>query len=172
MALSISITGTTMRITGNTYDHKEYFKSLGGKWESKTKAWIITNTEDRERELHEYIKKHKKVRRCGFCGEPGHNRTKCSGYAAKLRQDKIEAARKFGSNFEMLKSTPYCECHYEEVCDEKKNIWRIPVLCRNCHLWCCAQATPNPKCPNNPFDFVCPHHGSSMENMLNDTRGT
>jgi hypothetical protein len=173
MPLSIVVAGSMIKISGSTYNHKEYFKGLGGKWESKTKSWMIPNAENREKELNEYIKKNKKVkvRRCGFCGEPGHNRTKCEAYAEQLNKERIASATKIGSKFEMLKNTPHCMCSYEEV-EQCKTVWRLPVICRNCHLWCCAKARPNPAHPNNPFDFVCPNHGSSMENFLNDTRGT
>jgi len=175
MSLSIAIQEQTIKISGNTYDHREYFKTLGGKWDGKTKSWLIIKMDNREKELNEYIKKHKKVRRCGFCGESGHNRTKCAAYAEKLKQDKIQLAIAASKNlipkFQMLKHTPYCSCSFEEV-HECSKIWKVPKICTNCHLWCCGEAKANPASPNNQFDFICPRHGSSMENMLNDTRGT
>ena len=174
MSLIIAIQGKTIKLSGKTYDHKDYIKTLGGKWDSKTKSWLIPNVENREKELKEYIKKHKKVRRCGVCGEPGHNRTKCAIYAKKLKEDNIEEAEAARRNplrkFQMLKNTPHCSCDY--VLHSCIEAGLVPNICRNCHIWCCAEARPNPAHPNNPFDFLCPEHGSSMENMLNDTRGT
>ena len=110
MSLSIAIQGNTIKLSGKTYDHKEYIKTLGGKWDNKTKSWLISNIENREKELKDYIKSHKKVRHCGFCGESGHNRTKCEAYAEKLKQDRIESTKKIGAKFEMLKGTPHCMC--------------------------------------------------------------
>jgi hypothetical protein len=176
MALSISITGTTIKITGNTYDHKEYFKSLGGKWDSKTKSWMIPNAETNKKNINEYINKHKKIRRCGFCGKPGHNRTKCVAYAKKQKEDAIKLAEAARRNpprkFEMLKHTPYCDCNYVPYNYNKEEVGLVPNVCNRCFLWCCAKATPHPKMPNNQFEYTCPCHGSSMENLLNDTRGT
>jgi hypothetical protein len=132
MSLSIAIQEKTIENSGNTYDHREYLKTVGGKWDDK----------------------------------PGHNQTKCGAYAEKLKQDNIQlavaASKNLVQNFQMLKETPYCSCGFEEVY-EYDNIWRVPVICRNCYMWCCEKAEPNPKIQNNPFDFICPCHGSSME---------
>lgn len=149
MPLSIVIAGPMIKISGNTYDHKEYFKGLGGNWESKTKSWMIPNEENREKELNEYINKHKG--RCGFCGESEDNRTKCAGYTEQLKHNKIKSAilasKNMGNKFEMLKNTQYCSCYFEDIHDKHGNIWRVPVICKSCDSWCYEKAELNPKLP-------------------------
>jgi hypothetical protein len=35
--------------TGNTFAHKDYIKSLGGRWDADRKAWIVPAMTMRER---------------------------------------------------------------------------------------------------------------------------
>jgi len=32
---------TMVLITGNTYPHREYFRGIGGKWDSFAKGWLV-----------------------------------------------------------------------------------------------------------------------------------
>lgn len=37
--------------SGNTFPHKDYIRSIGGKWNDKLKAWIVPPMTMRERSM-------------------------------------------------------------------------------------------------------------------------
>ena len=179
MSILLVVKGSTIEVLGNTFPHKEYLKNLGARWESSAKVWRLTNTKHALSILSEYVKKtamvKRRVRRCGHCGEAGHNRTKCEKYANHLKNEKIAKAKESRANpprkFRMLENSAHCACKFVDVegCPEAG---QVPEVCKHCLLWCCSKAQPHPKSPKNPFDCWCPIHGCSIERFLNDTRGT
>ena len=161
---SYQITKMGIHLSGKTYDFKEQIKSIGGKWNSKNKCWIIPNTLENI-DLVKHMISKKKVRACGWCGESGHSQPKCS---IKLAQTSERLMQHPGPHFEKLKGTEYCSC---SIVNTDFGVYGlslpIPKTCHNCIEWCCKFAKPN-----SNYGFVCHVHGSSVEQFLNNTKGT
>ena len=143
MSISLVVKGSMIEVSGNTFPHKEYLKNLGARWESSAKVWRLTNTKDMMSILSEYVKKcaivKRRDRRCGHCGEGGHNRTKCEKYANHLKNEKIAKAKKMRisppQKFKMLDNLAHCACRFVDVegCPEAG---QVPEVCKHCSLWC------------------------------------
>ena len=164
-----------LEVSGKTYEHKEMLKQLGARWVSERKCWIgIINTQENMKALKSLTTK----RRCGYCGELGHFKPKCEKYHENRRRELVEFSKKICSE-EGLKTitkfrrykTQYCKCGFEERDYGYVGFSvKMPVVCAVCSSWCCSLA-----CPENDIKFVnftCPYHGSSIEQLLNDTSGT
>ena len=167
----------TLAVSGKTYDHRDVLKQLGAKWDGKTKSWIgIHDT----KENHSKLKKLKMQRRCGFCGEAGHFKPKCHHFHEARRQELVQKAKEFQVNprkahpkFKLFTGSPFCKCCFEERDYGYEGFSvSIPNTCSACLGWCCSNARPEDNGQINMFRFTCPIHGSSMEQLLNDTRGT
>jgi hypothetical protein len=164
----------TIAISGKTFDHKETLKQMGARWQPREKCWVITNTPEHMKQL----KSLKTARRCGHCGETGHFKPACKKYhdERKLELQKRANAlwEKPGWKFKRFAHTKYCYCMFEsEDFGYKDFSVLMPVTCGPCSSWCCQHACPmEGDVDFNPFRFDCKIHGNSIEQMLNDTRGT
>ena len=177
-AITIIRDATMITVQGKTYNIKEQLKQLGARWNNETKSWQLKNTDDTARKISALIKKNKTKRNCGFCGEHGHFTPKCAKYLEYRKQEYCRRAADMVLNpdykFKMLEWSGNCSC---DIRDESYGIKafsvKIPSTCYNCLTWCCRLAKPSVDYkPNYPFNFTCPHHGSSNEQFLNDTTGT
>ena len=107
----------------------------------------------------------KKLRTCGWCGNPGHNQTKC---VQKLTQTSERLMRNPGPHFKKLDGTDYCSCKFVNTSFGIYGVSvTIPETCHNCNEWCCKLARPN-----SEFEFECSNHGTYVEQFLNNTIGT
>jgi hypothetical protein len=164
----------TLVVSGKTFDHKERLKQMGAKWQPKDKTWVVKNTPENMK----LLKSLKAERRCGHCGETGHFKPKCEKYHAEHKQKLQKKASLLwenpGGKFKRLEKTGFCSCKFEPRDFGYKDFSvRMPVTCSACGNWCCHQATPMDDVHNiNYFRFNCPYHGNSIEQLLNDTRGT
>lgn len=167
----------TLVISGKTYEHRAVLKQLGAKWDAKTKKWVgILDT----KENHAKLKTLKMQRRCGFCGEVGHFKPKCHHFHESRRQELIKKSKEYEENpkkahpnFKRFAASPYCKCCFEERDYGYKGFAvSMPNTCSACLSWCCSNARPEADGEINMFRFTCPIHGSSMYQLLNDTRGT
>ena len=168
----------SIEVSGKTYEHKALIKTLGAKWNSERKCWVgIKNTKEHMKVLKALTTK----RSCGYCGEVGHFKPKCEKYHENRRNELVEWSAKICSeeglktitNFRRYK-TQYCQCGFEDRDYGYKGFSvKMPVVCVACSNWCCSLARPEK--PENGITFVnftCSRHGSFMEQLLNDTRGT
>lgn len=160
--ISYEIKNMTIHLSGKTYDFKETIKSIGGKWDRENKIWKIPSRPENIELVKSMITK-KTIRTCGWCGEPGHTQTKC---ALKLTQISERLMRNPGPHFKKLNGTLYCRCHIIDVNISGVSI-PFPKTCHNCKKWCCKLAIPN-----GNLEFICSVHGSSVEQFLNNTKGT
>jgi hypothetical protein len=164
----------TLVVSGKTFEHKETLKRMGAMWQPKDKTWIVENTGD----IMKQLKSLKAARRCGHCGEAGHFKPACEKYHDERKRELVEKARQLretpGWKFKRFAHTGYCKCTEKpESFGYEGFSVLMPVTCGACSHWCCHQASPMDDGNNiNYFRFNCPYHGNSIEQMLNDTRGT
>ena len=164
----------TIAISGKTYEHKETLKQMGAQWQPREKCWVIVNTPEHMKQL----KSLKTARRCGHCGETGHFKPACEKYHDERKRELVEKARQHKENpgwkFKRFAHTKYCYCMFEPRDFGYKDFSVLmPVTCGPCSSWCCQHArTMEGDVDFNPFRFDCKIHGNSIEQMLNDTRGT
>ena len=158
--VSYQIDNLMLHISGKTYNFKEQLKVIGGKWDSKNNYWTIPNSPENIVLVKHMIAK-KKVRTCGWCGEPGHSQPNC---ILKLTQTSKRLMKNPGPHFKKLKGTVHCSCC---IIDDNVSGLPFPKTCHNCIEWCCKLAEPNIK-----YGFVCSVHGTSVEQFLNNTKGT
>jgi hypothetical protein len=167
----------TLEVSGKTFDHKEAIKSLGGRWNNARKIWgSIENTPQNKKALKALTTK----RHCGHCGEPGHTKPKCEKYREDTKRELVEKSAflcsevglKTVKNYRQYK-TEFCRCGFEDRTYGYEGFSvKMPVACSACSSWCCSLAHPEKGNEVTSFNFTCPYHGSFMEQLLNDTRGT
>lgn len=176
--VKITVTeSNTLEVSGKTFEHKEAIKSLGGRWNSARKIWdSIENTPSNKKALKALTTK----RCCGHCGEPGHTKPKCTKYHEDKKRELVEksaflcseAGLKTVKNYRRFK-TQFCQCGFEDRTYGYEGFSvKMPVTCSACSHWCCSRAHPDKGDGVAAFNFTCPYHGSFMEQLLNDTRGT
>jgi hypothetical protein len=172
--LTVLVNGT-IKVSGKTFEHKETIKELGGHWCAQTKTWIVPNTPTTKKVMMDLTT----TRHCGHCGDVGHFKPKCEKYHVKrqseLKKISDECIKQPSYKFKRFEKSGYCSCRIEQ----KKYGYEdfsvpMPQVCNVCSIWCCGQATPclDGVYVENIFQYTCPRHGSSIEQFLNDTRGT
>jgi len=165
----------TIEVSGKTFEHKDTIKELGGHWRAQTKTWIVPNTPANTTALKELTT----TRLCGHCGDVGHFKPKCEKYHTERRGElqtiSDDSIKHPSYKFLRFEKSGYCSCSIEQ-----KNYGYedfsvpMPKVCNVCSIWCCGQAKPcgDGVDVDNIFQYTCPRHGSSIEQFLNDTRGT
>ena len=163
--LLTSIDGGLLAIGGATFNIKDKLKEIGCRWQSQSKRWVVADGEVVRSAINKLIDGERRGRAprrrlCGFCREEGHTQATC---AAKRTQELAkECARGPGPKYMRLHATGHCECTFGPLAE----------TCFRCQHWCCSAAAPIPSDPNKFTAFTCPHHGTGMDQLLNDTRGT
>lgn len=166
----------TLDVTGKTFEHRNELKQMGARWNPTKKCWGgIPDT----KENRKLLKTMTTTRRCGHCGESGHFKPKCPTYHAERKKELQKKAEELWHkrpyDYERHKSTGLCHCMFEPMNYGYEDFSVLmPVVCYVCRGWCCSRARlEEPEAePKNFFRFTCPCHGSAMEQLLNDTRGT
>ena len=167
-------------LNGHTFQFRDQIKSLGGKWDSKTKMWSLNNTP----ENIVIIKKMKAPRTCGFCGKKGHIKTKCDDYIL-YHKDQLQKASLLTIN---SSTTRYkwlekhgapegtCSCKLVSNSHGYKDFYvDEPDICWKCIDFCCSNARLTKKSISDSsysHPWACSYHGTCAEQYLNDTRGT
>lgn len=166
----------TLEVTGKTFEHKEQLKHMGARWNSARKCWGgIAATKENKKILKTMTTK----RHCGHCGEVGHFKPNCVKYHMERKKELQEKAAEMCANlpwdWKKHEATGFCHCQLESFNYGYKDFSVLrPVVCGVCRNWCCNRARPDSEDGKyvNSFNFTCPCHGSSIEQLMNDTRGT
>ena len=163
-----------LEVTGKTYEHKDTLKEMRGWWNKDKKCWVVKDTPENQKK----IKGMKQKRHCGHCGETGHFKPNCPAYHEERKKELIMKANALWNkrplNYERHKASGFCHCIFEPMDFGYKDFSVLmPKVCGVCNNWCCSQARPmDGDADFNSFRFDCKIHGNSIEQMLNDTRGT
>lgn len=160
-----TIQGGLLEISGATFYIKDQLKRLGCRWQASSKSWIVGERPALRTTLEQLIDENrlsnkKKPRLCGFCRKPGHTQGSCDQKRVHLIAQRCRQGP--GYKYMRLRGTDHCQCTYGPLAE----------TCFNCNHWCCAAATPVPDDPNRFTAFTCRRHGTGIEQLLNDTRGT
>jgi hypothetical protein len=154
-----------LAIEGATFNIKDKLKELGCRWDRQSKSWVVADEVNVRRAINKLIDGEQRARTpsrrlCGFCREPGHTQATCA--AKRTRELAERCTRGPGAKYMQLRATGHCECSFGPLAE----------TCFRCQHWCCSAAGPLIGDPNKFTAFTCPHHGSGIDQLLNDTRGT
>ena len=160
-----TIHGGLLEVAGATYNIKDQLKRLGCRWQGSSKSWVVGERPALRTALEQLVAENQssgknKRRLCGFCREPGHTQGSCDQKRVHLLAQRCRQGP--GDKYMRLRGTQHCQCTYGPLAE----------TCFNCNHWCCDAATPVLDDPNRFTAFTCPHHGTGMEQIRNDTRGT
>lgn len=174
--------GTQLHLSGNTYEHREKIKSLGGIWKPDLKSWVIEFwTEEDMSEL----KTLKKKRVCGWCREPGHFKPKCEKFKQHMAEEEMQKAAKRLANpgmyYKRFESLSSCKCQIVSRTIEAYDVTvEEPSTCWACRNFCCRNAVmcdvSDKFMDFSRMNYTCKFHGTYQERIhwefMNDSSGT
>ena len=136
--MQVAIEDRHISIKGNTFPHKDFFKSsFGATWNPSSKEWLITPYGDKQSILdtidtylnengfkinpaksipskREYtIKRAKTTFNCSYCGEEGHRSNYCEVQKRNewSKKERELYFKKMFNFFEALYEGKYCKCN-------------------------------------------------------------